>query len=125
MKFSINIGAAALLLAITASGFGQPAAPADPAFPVMPAQLGGAGSPAKFGVTDGIRWAAWTHSKGTRMAMVCAATDYEVYTPETSHLKTPIAVARAYWAANVFADCSADPFMRPAYRAARAAFNLP
>lgn len=125
MKFTITLGAAALLLAVSAGVSGQAAPPTDPPFPVMPAQLGGAGSPARFGVTDGIRWAAWTHSKGTRMAMVCAATDYEVYTPETSHLKTPISVARAYWVANVFTDCSTDPFMRPAYRAARAAFNLP
>ncbi len=125
MKFITKFGAAALLLSITASGFSQDAPPADPAFPVMPAQLGGAGSPAKFGVTEGVRWAAWTHSKGTRMAMVCAAPDYEVNVPETSHLKTPISVARALWQANVFADCSTDPFFRPAYRAARAALNLP
>lgn len=98
---------------------------ADPAFPVMPAQIGGAGSPAKFGVTDGVRWAAWTHSNGTRFAMVCRAEDYQTVMPETSHLKTAISVARAFWTANVLADCSTDPYFRPAYRAARAAFNLP
>lgn len=98
---------------------------ADPAFPVMPAQIGGAGSPAKFGVTDGVRWAAWTHSNGTRFAMVCRAEDYQAVMPETSNLKTAISVARAFWTANVLADCSTDPYFRPAYRAARAAFNLP
>lgn len=98
---------------------------ADPAFPVMPAQIGGAGSPAKFGVTEGVEWAAWTHTNGTRFAMVCRALDHQPYMPETSQLKSPIATARAYWQANVFANCATDPFFRPAYRAARAAFGLP
>jgi hypothetical protein len=112
---------ALLLLAFCGQAFAQ----SDPAFPVTPAQLGGAGSPAKVGVTEGIKWAAWTHSNSTRFAMVCRAVDHEAFIPETAHLKTPIATARAFWVSNVFTDCSTDPFMRPAYRAARAAFNLP
>lgn len=97
----------------------------DPAFPTMPAQLVGAGSLYKEGVSDGIKWKAWLHTRGTRMAMVCASVDYEIIEPDTSSLTSPIAVARAYWVANVFTRCNTDPFMRPGYLAARAAFNLP
>lgn len=109
---------------ILALAFGPAFAQADPAFPVMPAQIGGAGSAYKEGVADGIYWAAWTHTNGTRLAMVCASIDYQVIRPDTTSLRTPIATARAFWAANVFANCSTDPFMRPGYLAARAAFGL-
>lgn len=101
--------------------FGQ----SDPSFPIMPAQIGGAGGPFKFGTSEGVRWIAWTHTRGTRLAVVCAATDYEVIEPATIGLTTPISTARAFWYANVFADCRTDDYLRPGYRAARAAFNLP
>lgn len=99
-------------------------APVDPPFPVMPYQLGGAGSPYRMGFADGIGWVAWTHTNNTRLAMNCWAVGYEVIHPETSHMKTPIQVAKAYWVTNVFAHCDTDPYFRPAYRAARAAFGL-
>jgi hypothetical protein len=97
----------------------------EQAFPTMPAQLGGAGGAFKYGVTDGVRWAAWMHTRGTRLAVVCAVVDYEIEHPDTSILMTPISTARAYWAANVFADCKTDELLYPGFRAARAAFNLP
>jgi hypothetical protein len=94
-------------------------------FPVAPAQIGGAGSPAKYGEVEDAKWIAWTHSSDTRFAMVCWAKDYQVEPIETAHLKAPISTAKALWQRNVWTDCSTDPFFRPAYRSARAAFNLP
>jgi hypothetical protein len=92
---------------------------------VAPAQLGGAGSPFKFGEVTDAKWIAWTHTGDTRFAMLCWAKDYQVEFVETAHLKTSITTAKALWQRNVWTDCSTDPYFRPAYRAARAAFNLP
>ena len=92
----------------------------------LPAQLGSTGSPFKAGYTTTGRWIAWVYTRDghERIYTRCWLYNYTLVEPETAHLKSPIAVARAYIGANTTTNCSVDPAMRPMYLAAREAFGL-
>ncbi len=103
----------------------QAAAQSIPGPAVLPAQLEGAGSPYKQGETPEGYWLAWNHTRGTTTTLyvVCMKRGYQIVHPETSQLKTPNAVLRAYWQANATRDCKTDPELRPMFDAAKAAFK--